>query len=291
MSIFKFRKDKSNSGNSAAGGESAQMKSRIADLRQNSSPENIQRFSDILFSYVSQGVWVPMMGKKTGDKGFMIDYRLSGGLAYGAFFTDPSEIKSKKVGFDMLITDINKLIDPVFQNDNFGGIVINPDTDGLFLEKKLLLKILLHSQYPTQTNAGSPQVDWGKGIPKYSPADLMTGEELLNFAMHTVLDHECGQNGYSFVSANDNLQVCPNLILQKDGETYFVAVKGYCAEDEPELEDSLKSQLKTLGEKYKARCCYASVGFGSVDNERFSSWLALRGDGFYAKYIGLQEIK
>lgn len=36
--------------------------------------------------------------------------------------------------------------------------------------------------------------------------------------------------------------------------------------------------------------CFASVGFGSTDAERFDASLALRGDGYYANFTGLEVL-
>lgn len=290
MSIFNRKKTSFDKTPASGDNNEATIKSAIVALKRGYSAERMQMLAKALCPCVEGGDWVPMVGKDCGSKGFLMDYRLRGDLAYGAFFTDRKEIKQVKDGFNVIDTDINKLIDPVFRNPNFGGIVINPDTDSLFLEKKLLLKILLHSQLPTQRNPGVGQKDWGIGIPHYNASDIMTEAEFLNFAMHTVLNYECGENGYDLVSANDNVQACPNLILQKSNKYVFVAVKGYCAEDEPQIDPKIKARLLAYGEKYHAQRCYATVGFGSTDAVRFDAWLALRGDGFYAKYLGLQAL-
>ena len=132
--------------------------------------------------------------------------------------------------------------------------------------------------------------DWGFGIPNYTREDIMTSSELLNFAMQIVFDYELKPSGYEIVASNDDINKTPNFIVKKDGQLFFIVVKAAIAPDMPTLNDDEKRYIKTNANKYDAKVFFAPVGFASTDADRFSKGLALRGDGFYSNYCGLEEI-
>ena len=288
MKLFDFFKSESKSNKELE--NSHPIKIAIQKLKKSQSAINVQEFSNSIYESINSKQWLPILGKNSGDKGFAMDYRFSDNKAYLSIFTDNKEIKRIPNGYTIIVTDVNKVIDSVFGNTQIKGIVINPDTDQMFLEKYFLLKVLLHSQYPMHNKNITKPINWGNGIPQYSETDKMTDEEFLNFAMNQILNYECKKNGYTFVSANDNIDVCPNIILEKDGCYHFVVVKGYCDNSEPEIDIEIKTALLTLGKKYNAKCYYAPVGFGSTDNDRFNAFLALKGDSYYLNYTGLKEV-
>ena len=262
----------------------------IEKLESNASVQNQENFAKILNHYVESSTWIYMPTHQDAN-GFRLKIVESRGNHYAAICSDFDKIK-KDIGFDSLQTDINKVIEAVFGNENIDGIVINPYTSPLFLDKGFLLKCLIHAKYPTQKNAGSPPRNWGEGIPKYSENDLMSKGELQNFSLHTVLDNdEDIRNGFDFVSANDNPDVIPNLILSSNNRFAFVFVKGYTTITEPGLSEHEKQTLLELSQKYHADCFYALVGFLSTDPARFEAELALKGDAFYCKYLGLQKVE
>ncbi len=262
----------------------------IEKLASNPSVENQEHFAKILNHYVESGAWV-YMPTCQDENGFRLHIVESREKHYATMYSDCDNVK-KETGLDTLQTDINKIIDPVFDNSNIDGIAINPYTNGLFLDKAFLLKCLIHAKYPTQKNVGSPPRNWGEGIPRYTEQDLMSKGELQNFSLHTVLDNdEDIQNSFDFVSANDNPDAIPNLILSSNNRFAFVFVKGYTTIIEPILSEYEKQTLLKLSQKYHADCFYAPVGFLSADPARFEAELALKGDAFYCKYLGLQKVE
>ena len=262
----------------------------IEKLSSTPSVENQERFAKILRNYVEDGTWV-FMPTRQDKNGFKIHIVESRGKHYATMYSDFDNVK-KETGFDTLQADINKIIEPVFENIDLDGIAINPYTNGLFLDKAFLLKCLIHAKYPTQKNAGSPPRNWGEGIPRYTEQDLMCKGELQNFSLHTVLDNDKDiQSSFDFVSANDNPDVIPNLILSYNDKFAFVFVKGYTTITEPILSEYEKQTLLDLSKKYHADCFYAPVGFLSTDPARFEAELALKGDAFYCKYLGLQKVE
>ncbi len=262
----------------------------IEKLESNTSVENQENFAKTLTRYVEGGTWIHMPIRRD-ERGYRLKIVESRGNHYAAMCSDCDKVK-KDIGFETFSTDINKFIEPVFENESIDGIVINPYTNPLFLDKGFLLKCLLHAKYTTQKNVASPPRNWGEGIPQYTEKDLMSKGEIQNFALHTVLDNDADvQNKFQFISANDNPDAIPNLILCSKTGFAFVLVKGYTTMKEPDLSKDEKNMLLELGKKYNAECYFAPVGFGSADSARFEAELALRGDGFYCKYLGFQKVE
>lgn len=132
---------------------------------------------------------------------------------------------------------------------------------------------------------------WGPGIPKYKESDLLSGQELLNFVMNVVKQHELDANGYKIVAATDQLGQIPNFVCEKDGRRIFIIVKGAIAPDMPLLSVEEKKHAVAHASKFGAECFFAPVGIGSQDAKRFEASLALKNDGYYIKYQGLQKIE
>jgi hypothetical protein len=130
--------------------------------------------------------------------------------------------------------------------------------------------------------------EWEKGIPLYHESDLMTELELLHFAMKIVMDFEIKPNSYEIISTNNKIGTYPNFVLKKDNLLYFIVVGVAIAPKMPILDKVIRSNLLKHAKSFNAISYYAPVSFGSSDAERFEASLALRGDGFYANYKGLE---
>ena len=63
------------------------------------------------------------------------------GKYYAAMLSHTSQLP-RDIDVKVVITDINKLIDRVFGNEEIDGTVIDPFTTGMFIEKYYLLKII-----------------------------------------------------------------------------------------------------------------------------------------------------
>ena len=270
--------------------DSSELKIAVLNLRSSQSPDNLRSFAHVIKSYIDNNKWVHIPGNED-EKGFRMTVLERRGNHFAALYSDPTEIRNAQ-NDNILLIDINKLIDLVFQNKDIDGIVIDPDTTSLCLEKPFLLKCILHGSYPEQNNGGTPQKDWGEGIPNYSDDDLMSEGEIQNFAMHAVIDNDQTlQQNYHLVSGCDYPGAIPSLIFEKGSTFIFVYIKGYVSIDEPNLTASERKVLLDISEKYNAKCYWAPVGFLSSDPARFNACLALKGDGFYCKYEGLREVK
>ena len=230
--------------------------------------------------------WLPFPTQKDA-KGYQITVVEERNKAYAVMYTAKAEARP---GESIATTDIRKLIEPVYQNDDIDGIVINPHSVGLYLEKHALLRMFLHSYLPAQNNGGTPQRDWGKGIPAYRSEDIMTQGERLNFAMHTVLDYDEMLHAMTPISACDHVDAIPNVILRDGQQFVFICVRGTFGDAVPGLSQQEKETLLDMGQLFNASCYLAPVEFMSIDDERFGAGLALRGDGFYANYQGIKPV-
>ena len=90
--------------------------------------------------YIDDGTWVYMPGVND-ENGFRFKLLESRGKYFALMFSDQTEIRNP--GNESIIsTDINKLMGPVFQRDDIAGIMIDPYTTGLCLEKVFLQKCI-----------------------------------------------------------------------------------------------------------------------------------------------------
>lgn len=133
--------------------------------------------------------------------------------------------------------------------------------------------------------------DWGKGIPKYTQDDLMTEAEILDFSMQVVGKYELQDKGNELVAWSNELDTFPNIVAKINGELSFIIVKGAIAPDFPTLSRFWRNAYCSKAQKeYGAKCYYAPVGIGAQDGKRFEKGLALRGDSFYIRYEGMEEL-
>ena len=261
----------------------------LRNLAHDQSVSNMSAFAKAFNKAVDESTWVYQRCDEDAD-GIRLQLINARGKLFAPLFSDAREILSADDTF--MQTNINLFLDTVFHNSQIAGILVDPNTTSLCLEKSFLLRCLIHSRYPQEEYGGCEQRDWGVGIPSYAEGDLMTAGEIQNFAMHTVLDYEKNiLNHYELVSGCDYPNAIPSLILEENGDFVFILVKGYVAKEDPTITADERKILLALCKRYNAKGFYAPVGFGSTDAERFDACLALRGDSFYAKYTGLQEIK
>ena len=57
----------------------------------------------------------------------------------------------------------------------------------------------------------------------------------------------------TIVSATDNTNAIANIVAKKDGEYHFIAVTGYCDNEEPEIDLERKLRLQSLGDMFNAK--------------------------------------
>ena len=130
--------------------------------------------------------------------------------------------------------------------------------------------------------------DWGKGIPNYKQEDLMSKEEIYDFALEAVCNYESKQ--HKIISVSPNLNSIPSIVMEIEGKLSFVLVEADIVPNIPTLDSRKKMLFINHSKNFDANIYYASVSFGSKDAERFEKSIALKGDGYYCRYLGLEKI-
>ncbi|MDY4788550.1 MAG: hypothetical protein SO253_04500 [Bacilli bacterium] len=131
---------------------------------------------------------------------------------------------------------------------------------------------------------------WGKGIPDYNEEDLMTAEDLYHFGIEVVGNYMV-KEGYKIYEVNKDPKGFPSIAAGKDDQLYFVLVYADIAKNIPTLEGFNKYKFLNHSQKFNAIPLFASCSFGSSDPIRFEKGLALKNDGYYCNFTGLQDVK
>lgn len=115
------------------------MKQAIQQLSPNNE-ESIQNFAKVLSDYSDHSNWIaiPMEDISTNEVAL---FEERGNIYVGMY----SDVPSKR--FSIVETDINKLFHIAFTMDNIAGIVIDPESTQLYLEKDFLRKCLAYCEY------------------------------------------------------------------------------------------------------------------------------------------------
>lgn len=100
-----------------------------------SNADSIRNFAKILSDYSDHSHWVaiPMENVITNE---VVIFEEQGKLYVGMYSDAPSK------RFPIIETDINKLLQIVFATDDIAGIVIDPESTQLYLERDFLRKCL-----------------------------------------------------------------------------------------------------------------------------------------------------
>ena len=120
---------------------------------------------------------------------------------------------------------------------------------------------------------------WGPGIPGFMPTDVMTEDEIREYGVRIAMTH-CRNNGFEIINAQAAENVWPNIVAQKDGKLWFIAVATKVAPEYGALEQDEKDNLVEHAGKFGAQAAVLSVSFGSKEPERFSESIALHDDEF-----------
>ena len=138
---------------------------------------------------------------------------------------------------------------------------------------------------------GSKKRDWGGGIPNYNESDLMTSDELYDFALDIVAQFEIkAHDCYKPIDCNPSKDSFPSMVVEAKGRLIFILIEADIAPKMPKLSAERKEAFLKHCKKFNAEAFYAPVGFGACDAERFDKSIALRGDAYYANYTGLEPL-
>lgn len=252
------------------------------DMLDSRSPETSKAFAQTFAQFVNRGEWayIPVEHNKNGYLMKILVYQEN---HYVVVFLDPKQSRSQSTT-NIIWADINKVIDAIYSNPHIDGLVFDPYIAPVYISRKQIDR-LTDRKDPRQRKR-----DWGKGIPMYTQDDLMVQEELLDFGIQIVAQYGLQKDGYHILESHNGLGFTPNIVAEKEGNTYFVVVDSKIAPRSPTLDENKKVQLTEYAHKLHGKCLYASVQIFSVDDERCAASLALCGDGFYATFKGLEEI-
>ncbi len=252
----------------------------------NPSDATESEFSSVIHACMVADPWVYVCGKQT-EQGFMIRADQQRGRNFLRMIIGSPQ--GRLTDTDMMATSFRKLIQFAFNSPGYAGIIIDPPS--ACIEDHILISSILHGHHQFEKCTPPPRRNWGRGIPKYTDADLMTPWELQSFAIETLPAYEDSIKSYEMLSLCDNPSVVPSLVFIKDDRFHLVHVKACIAPNKPELTERERHALRTLASIFNADCMWAGFSFGASDPDRFAAGLALKGDGFYCKYTGLNSVE
>lgn len=132
--------------------------------------------------------------------------------------------------------------------------------------------------------------DWGKGIPIYTERDLMTKEEIHDFALEVIFGI-LKNDGYEILHMNRDYGVNPSYVCEKEGKKYAIHLSSDIAPNHPTLSSTDKNQLIKYCDLHDLNPVFCPVSFGAIDAERFDKGIALVGDGYYCNFKGFEFIE
>ncbi len=244
--------------------------------------ETNKNFGNALAAAVKNSEWVavPVISDERGNR---LIIQENHGLPYVVVFTDEEHYHIEK-GMSLMMTDINKIIDSIYESPHLGGFVLDPYTSPIFITREQLSNCTCR-QDPRRTKR-----DWGKGIPEYSQNDLMTAHEVQQFALQIARGFGLMQNGFEVIESTLDPQEPFSFVARKNGQLYFVLVTSSVAPRKASLSEPKKQRLLAYAEMHQAKAIYIPVGIGACDSERFAAGLSLVGDAYYSDYHGMYEV-
>lgn len=262
------------------------MKMTIAEAKEAlitaPSLETNTHFSHALSEAVDKREWIaaPVVSDERGKKHIL--WRKNSSL-YIVLFSSENHYRLEKDA-ELMMTDINRIIDCIYESTALEGFVLDPYTTPIFVSR---------SQLNICTRRKDPRLqkrDWGVGIPQYHSDDLMTAVEVQKFAMQIAENMGLTRNGFKVIEKTVDVQAPFSFAVRKDGELSFVLVRSSVAPKKPSFPQERKNLLIAYAKKHKAKAIYIPVGIGASDSERFNAGLTLIGDAYYANYHGMYEV-
>lgn len=139
MSIFRKAKPETQNNSSANS-----LNDAVKKLKAGINAETVDNFNKVFKYCIDNNVWLPLLFYN--EDGYRVFILEENGKYYASMLSDMSEnIKNPHTKF--VLTDVNKLLDRVFSNEDIDGIVIDPYTNSMFIEKHLLVKIACDEAY------------------------------------------------------------------------------------------------------------------------------------------------
>ena len=131
--------------------------------------------------------------------------------------------------------------------------------------------------------------DWGEGIPEYAPEDVLSMDEVQKICV-AYAGTMYGEGGYDVGGAMYDRGRYPNVVAQKDGKMYCIAVLG---EQWPLIGHMSVLHMRDYYEfcaEHGGIACIAAVSLKSNDEERAKASLTLRGDKLQAVTCDIHQV-
>lgn len=258
---------------------SENLKKLKEDLISGKDPVNVKFFKELRKVIDNkESVYLPCKKDKTGENiSIYNDY----GLKYIELYSGKPDNKDSS---EVISTDINKIIDILYENKNLNGIVFDADNDKLEISRGELSDF---------SNRKDPRLEpryWEPGIPKYKDDDLMTEDEIFSMGINTIVRYLIDEE-YKILDIINNYRVISNILAVKDNKRYVIDVDVAISPKVPKQDKEDKDKLLKFCKENESSPLYASMSFGAADKERYEKGLALIGDEFYCKFDGIEEIK
>ena len=121
---------------------------------------------------------------------------------------------------------------------------------------------------------------WADGIPtKINNEDILTPEDLQKMAINFIIKDILIPNGYLLEKGFPRIGF-PNIICKKDNQVYAIIVFGSMFPNICLIQDKLRIEFVKQSKIPNITPLYANVGFVSIDKERASKSIGLKGDLF-----------
>jgi hypothetical protein len=122
------------------------------------------------------------------------------------------------------------------------------------------------------------------------PADAMSAEEVQDFGVKAVAEHEA-KAGATIVSVQADVGREPQIVARIDGKLAFIAVRTACYPGKGELEPAALVKLKAQAAEMGATPFFAQVGIANATGKNDEEMaVPIRGAGFYVAYEGLKRV-
>ncbi len=241
----------------------------LRDSYNSANFEELTKFLSEDVIYESQWVITPLIGRDNVSK------HLKG---KAKTILDQNHITIAKVA---------KLI----QNDITRGanLAYNPNDYCVVVEQsgnRVVILMKVEDEKITRIDLCMPQLFKYKLVvyPNY-----MTKREVHNFGIEVVYNQLIKEE-YKIKNVDIELGKYPQIVASKNNRNYIIVVHTEIAPFFGKLETTLKQKIVEYSKSIQGVPCFASVSIGSRTEENFNKSIAIRGDGFYANYQGLEML-
>lgn len=131
--------------------------------------------------------------------------------------------------------------------------------------------------------------DWGRGISVFSNIDLMTKEEIHDFALEVIFGFLKNEE-FEILHLNKEYGMNAAYIGQKADKKYAFFIKSDIAPNHPGISLNERNQIIKYCKENLFIPVFCPVSFGATDGIRFEKSIALVGDSYYCNFKGFEYI-